>query len=510
MADNQTKKERLAAEKAAQDKEMAKYRTIGIITAVFIVLALALIIFVNSNVIYTAFPAVTVGGKNYSAAEVNIAYVTEYNSYYSQIVNYVGEDYAAQFMPSTTESLKTQVYSESTGETWYDFFKGRAIESLKNYTALEAEAKKEGYTLSEEGKQSVEDELASLDTYIELYRTTYNTDYLQYLYGNGANRDIVKRFLELQALAGEYYTKISNEKTYSDAELDAKYAESADDYDYYTYTVESVAANVQAAGESATQAEVDAAMAEAKTEAESTVSTLTAENSTTTQGTYLSDAYKEWLTSADRKSGDTAVFAYGESAEDSTHGYYAIRFESRDNNNYTSKNVYFLAVSDLEVNEDDFEKDENGEIKDTEAYEAAQQAAHEGGVKHAEEILEAWNAGRYDTAEALAEAFADYTDLSRALENVGKNDISDEVNEWMFDSSRKAGDAEIFEISGSTYVFIFTGDGETYSHSLVESELRSEDMEAWSNSLTESLTATEGWAARFIGDVYMERQAANS
>ena len=90
MADNQTKKERLAAEKAAQDKEMAKYRTIGIITAVFIVLALALIIFVNSNVIYTAFPAVTVGGKNYSAAEVNIAYVTEYNSYYSQIVNYVG------------------------------------------------------------------------------------------------------------------------------------------------------------------------------------------------------------------------------------------------------------------------------------------------------------------------------------------------------------------------------------------------------------------------------------
>ncbi|MBQ6756319.1 MAG: hypothetical protein IJP43_05180 [Oscillospiraceae bacterium] len=510
MADTQTKKERLEAEKAAEKKEMAKYRTVGIITAAFIVLALALIIFVNSNVIYNGIPAVTIGSKSYSAAEVNIAYVTEYNSYYQQIVNYVGEDNAAQFMPSTTESLKTQVYSETTGETWFDFFKGRAIESLKNYTALEAEAKKTGYTLSEEGKQSVENELASLDSYIELYKTNYNADYLQYLYGNGATRDIVKRFLELQALAGEVYNNKSDSLTYSAADLDAKYAETADDNDFFTYTIETVAAAVEAAGETATQAEVDAAMAAAKAEAEEAAKSLTAENATTTQGTYLSETYKEWLTSADRKSGDTAVFAYGESADDSTHGYYAVRFESRDDNNYTAKNVYFLAIADLEVNEDDFEKDENGNVKDTEAYEAAKKAAHEGAQVRAEEVLDAWKGDTYDTPAALAEAFSEYTSLSRELENVGKNDISDDVNAWIFDSSREEGDAEIFEISGTTYVFIYTGDGDTYAHSLIESTVRSEDMEAWSNSLMESLTATEGWAAKYIGDVYMEKQAANS
>lgn len=84
------------------------------------------------------------------------------------------------------------------------------------------------------------------------------------------------------------------------------------------------------------------------------------------------------------------------------------------------------------------------------------------------------------------------------------------MNAWIFDSSREEGDAEIFEISGTTYVFIFNGDGDNYAHSLIESTVKSEDMEAWSNSLMESLTATEGWAAKYIGDVYMEKQAANS
>lgn len=511
MADTQTKRERLAAEKSAQDKEMAKYRTVGIITVVCVILAVALIIFVNSNVLYNGFAAVTVGTKNYSAAEVNIAYVTEYNNYYQQIVNYVGEDYASQFMPSTSESLKTQMYSESEGTTWFDFLKSRALETLKSYTAIEAEAKKANYTLSDEGKASVENELSTLDNYTEMYKTNYNADYLSYLYGNGATRDLVKRYLELQALASEFYNNKADSLTYSTEELDAKYAETADDNDYITYVLSNVPAELETKTEgSYTQEEIDTAMQIAKAEAQLAAGDLTDEGALTDQGRNISDTYKEWLTSADRKAGDISVFAYGESAEDASHGYYAVRFVSRDDNNYTAKNVFFLAVNDAEVDESSFEKDADGNVIDSEAHDAAHEAAHEGALARADEIVEAWKAGTYDKADALAEAFSDILSGSRELENMGRNDIDKEVADWIYDSSRKAGDAQKFDLNGTAYVFVFEGDGDNYAHSLIESTIKSEAMDAWNTSITEGLTVTEKWASRFVGDVYMEKQAANS
>lgn len=139
-------KERRKIQEERKEKRRKKwYLAIGIVVVVLI----AGLLFFDSGVLQRRLPALQVGDKSYSAAELDYYYYSGYNSYSS---------YAAYYGLDTSKSLKDQeIYS---GTTWYDYFRDNAKNTLTNVAILIQEAEKADYSLSEEGKKTVEKKFA--------------------------------------------------------------------------------------------------------------------------------------------------------------------------------------------------------------------------------------------------------------------------------------------------------------------------------------------------------------
>ena len=131
----QSKAER---EEKRHQEERADRRTMALYTLVGVVVVIAAVVLLvwNSGILQRTLTAVEVDGVKYTAADVEFYY----NSTYNQIVNtYTSQYYTAPF--DTSVSTKDQVYDEETGETWYDYLMGAALDSLTHDTALAKQAR---------------------------------------------------------------------------------------------------------------------------------------------------------------------------------------------------------------------------------------------------------------------------------------------------------------------------------------------------------------------------------
>ena len=139
------------------EKSKAKlYWAIGIIAAV---LAAALLIW-NSGIFVKGSTAATVGDKEYSVAEVGYFYETIKNNTVSQARTYASMGIDMGYDPDL--SPQEQFYNEEEGVTYADYFLDNALLQLQNVTILCSEAEAEGYTLSEEGQQSIQENMDAL------------------------------------------------------------------------------------------------------------------------------------------------------------------------------------------------------------------------------------------------------------------------------------------------------------------------------------------------------------
>lgn len=502
-----TDKKTLALEKEAKEKRRQKRRwTLGTI-GVF--LLIALILFLNSNVLFKT-TALTVGDEDYSASEMSYYYASQYYYWANQYGSY-----ASLFGLDTSGGIngldKQACAMAGEGMSWRDYFLQAAEDELIQEKALRDYAAQNGITLDQEDLDTVESSFEGLDDYARAQGYASADKFFAANYGTGVNTDMVRQAYRSSALASKALTSYSESLEYSQAELKEQYAGYNGEQDYFDLAYYYVAAEkTDVAGEDGeTTQEV---LPEALTAAEETakaiqaaydkaegedfaarldqavaaeVADASANHSTSTQGSGINAAYKDWVMDAARKAGDSTVTMDG-----SENGYYVVVYIGRENNDYSLAQVRHILIK--------AEADADGNY--TEEAKAAAKA-------RAEEILAEYEAGEKteESFAALAEQYSEDTGSNTnggLYDSVIKGQMVEEFNDFCFSGHKPGDTAIVYGESGSYagyHVMYYVGEGENYAQAIARSDLMNQAVSQWLSELTEAYTTSTGFGLRLVG-----------
>ena len=174
-------------------------------------------------------------------------------------------------------------------------------------------------------------------------------------------------------------------------------------------------------------------------------------------------AFAEWMQDASRKAGDSTVY------EQEDAGYYVVLFQSRETEEYNTVNVRHILVQAEDT-------DGDGTISDEEKAAAEEKM---------NDIKAEWEAGE-QTEDAFAALANEYSEDPGSntngglYENVYKNQMVAEFNDFCFAEGRKAGDVDVVYNENTGYHLIyFVGEGMAYTDYVAQNLLRSEDFSSW-------------------------------
>ena len=484
------------------------YTVVGIICVVFA----AFLLIWNSGLLQRNLAAVTVNGVKYTAADVQYYFNTSRNS---TITSYYLMTYTYPF--DTSISLKDQVYDQESGQTWYDYLMEQTMDAISVSTALAAEAKAAGYTMSEETQKSVDDHLADLEMEWIGSGVSSRDAYLRAQYGSFITYDRYKELLTQDALASDYAASVQEGFTYTDADYQAYYEEHKDELDTFTLTQFTFRAQAETTDEEGNELELteeeeeaalEEAKAEAKAEAEELMARLEAGEdpetlaeayedtlyshsvSTGVLGRNLSTAYSDWAREADRQAGDITLADYGSGT--SYHYYYVVRFEGRQLDETPTANVRHILIK--------AETDEGAEEPTQEQIDAAHDAA--------QALLDQWKAGEAteDSFAALAQTDSDDTgsaeDGGLIADISASSGLVQPFKDWALEPGRQPGDTGLVESDYGWHIMYYVGDGEpdwilnaTYG---ADAALRAESYEAWQEEAAQDYEPVAGMGLRFV------------
>lgn len=347
------------AKKEADKKK--KQRTKWIIVGVALVIFFAFAIYLNSGALYRSLDALTVkntevtvgdttisvGERGFSVAECNYVYHMQYIS----LMNTYGDYASTLFKLDTTKPLDEQTCplnkEGKENYTWDQYFRDATRSQLKQLAAYEAYAGQHDIKLDDDDLKEIDDTIASIAETAKKNNYGSVSKFLAANYGRGCNESVARAIMELQTLAGKVQTSITDAETYTAEQLAEKYDSVKDSYDKFTYSYYLVAAELPEHEHSEDEDEhahepTDEAKAAAKATAEEILAKLSdgtsladaakavvtdaeVKEQTDLAGSSVETALSEWIKSADRKAGDTAVV-------DSDTGSYVVVFTKRDNN----------------------------------------------------------------------------------------------------------------------------------------------------------------------------------
>ena len=492
---SQREQKKLQEERQARRSTIV-YTIVGIVCVVF---AAALLVW-NSGILQRTLPAVTVNGVKYTAADVQYYFNTNRDSIMNLYYTYT---YSYPF--DTSESLKNQVYDETTGQTWYDYLMEQTLDTISATTAVAARAQAEGYTMSEEAQASLDEALSSLETDWIRAGLSSRDAYLRAIYGSYITYDRYKELLTQDMLASDYANSIQNGFTYTDEDYQDYYEEHKDELDTLVLTQFTFRAQVQTTDEDGndlelTEEETAAALEEAKTEvkaqAEELMSRLEAGEdpetlaeeyadslssnsiSSQTQGSLVNSNYSEWALDAARQEGDITLAEY----ESGTTNYYycVVRFEDRYLDETPTANVRHILIS--------AETDEGADEPTQEQLDAAQ--------AEAQALLDQWAAGEAteESFAALAETNSD--DAGSASDGGLISDISansslvESFRDWALDPSRQPGDTGLVQSDYGWHIMYYVADGDpAWIVETADPALRGEDYTAWEDEAVQGYEA---------------------
>ena len=470
------------AEKKTPGWKIALYWVLGIV----FVIAFAAVLLLNSNFFARHTTAVTVGSHKLSPAMTDIYYSSSYANFYETY-----GDYISMFFDTDTP-LKDQVYDESTGKSWSDYFMDDAKQSMVWAYTLYDKAVEEGYKLTDDEKSTIDAYVDSFKAAAESYGFSSVNGYLAAYYGNGVNEKIYRDFLKVQLLATDYYSDKVAGFSFTDADKSAFYAEHAENYDTITLEYSYISGNVESKTETdedgnevtvdPTDEELDAAMEAAKAKAEEILAgghdameeyDLRPVNDYTksTLSYLIPSEASDWAFDSARQEGDMELF-------ESASAYYVVRYLSRNNNDYLTKNIRLIQITPATA---ETVNDADGN-KDTEATEAAQEANNSVAKAKAKSVFEEWQDGdaTEDSFIALVEQYSDGELADGGLyENITNGEITTEVSEWLYDEGRRAGDCQYFTGYDTCYIVYLLGDGLNCQSVLVEDDIVSDAYTTW-------------------------------
>lgn len=471
-------------QKRKEEKEKEKKEE-RISTAVGIVFLVALVCLVASFPIRTYLAThetyVVINGEEVNKVEFDYVYNTSKNNYITQYGSYL-----SYFGLDTSKDLSTQMYSETL--TWKDYFEQNAVESLKQNKALMAEAKAAGFTY---------DTTDEYNTFKETIKTSAaaagvsDKEYVRSIYGSYATMGRIEEYVKNDMVMNAYYQKLQEDNDPSDDEVQSYYEENKATYDSVDYRLTTIEADLPTepteladpveetaadttgstdgtAATDSTQdtayqpsdAEIAKAMEDAKVLADDAEQTVAKdgeahENEKKSSVNYL---ISDWLFDDARKAGDTTVIT-----NDNSHCYYVVAFEKRYLDETPSADVRVIIPTE----------DKTGE-----------------------EILEEWKNGAA-TEDSFAELCKKYTQDTSAVENGGlfeqvtKTGMTEELSNWIFDSSRQAGDTVAITVSDSTYVLYYIGQDQPEWKINIKNTLVSDTMSQHMQDITADVTVED-------------------
>ena len=382
------------AEQQAAKRRGTLYAVLGVVIAVLVVILLVW----NSGILQRGTTAASVGGRDYNVTDV--AY------YYYAAMNQESQNYLSSFNPQ--EDARTQYVDEAQTQSYYDKFLNEAMESMASVAALENAAAADGYTLTAEDRQAVEDNIASMKSAARQYGYDYS-GFLKANYGRYMTPSAYKTCLERNALANGYSMSIRAAQEVTDSELEAYYKENAaslDSYDYRTIYVDGTAPSAtdadgntvepteeeRTAALQAAKAQADrfAALVEEAADKEAEFIKLAPDYVTesrkanyeedpdyslakginggnlSSNAMYYGLTYATWLMEDGRKAGDVTVV-------ESSSGYYVVLFLDRYLEEGNTANIRHILVKAELTQEDDASTEDVDEsrIPSQEALDAA-------------------------------------------------------------------------------------------------------------------------------------------
>ena len=471
-------------QKRKEEKEKEKKEE-RISTAIGIVVLVALVCLVASFPIRTYLAThetyVVVNGEAVNKVEFDYQYNLTKNNYITQYGSYL-----TYFGLDTSKDLSTQMYSDTL--TWQDYFEQNAVESLKQNKALMAEAKAAGFTY---------DTTDEYNTFKETIKTSAASagisekEYVRSIYGSYATMGRIEEYVKNDMVMNAYYQKLQEDNAPSDDEIQSYYEENKATYDSVDYRLTTIEADLPTepteladpveetaadttgttdgtAATDSTQdtayqpsdAEIAKAMEDAKVLADDAEQTVAKdgeahENEQKSSVNYL---ISDWLFDDARKAGDTTVIT-----NDNSHCYYAVAFEKRYLDETPSADVRVIIPTE----------DKTGE-----------------------EILEEWKSGAA-TEDSFAELCKKYTQDTSAVENGGlfeqvtKTGMTEELSNWIFDSSRQAGDTVAITVSDTTYVLYYIGQDQPEWKINIKNTLVSDTMSQHMQDITADVTVED-------------------
>lgn len=471
-------------QKRKEEKEKEKKEE-RISTAIGIVVLVALVCLVASFPIRTYLAThetyVVVNGEAVNKVEFDYQYNLTKNNYITQYGSYL-----TYFGLDTSKDLSTQMYSDTL--TWQDYFEQNAVESLKQNKALMAEAKAAGFTY---------DTTDEYNTFKETIKTSAASagisekEYVRSIYGSYATMGRIEEYVKNDMVMNAYYQKLQEDNAPSDDEIQSYYEENKATYDSVDYRLTTIEADLPTepteladpveetaadttgttdgtAATDSTQdtayqpsdAEIAKAMEDAKVLADDAEQTVAKdgeahENEKKSSVNYL---ISDWLFDDARKAGDTTAIT-----NDNSHCYYAVAFEKRYLDETPSADVRVIIPTE----------DKTGE-----------------------EILEEWKNGAA-TEDSFAELCKKYTQDTSAVENGGlfeqvtKTGMTEELSNWIFDTSRQAGDTVAITVSDTTYVLYYIGQDQPEWKINIKNTLVSDTMSQHMQDITADVTVED-------------------
>lgn len=521
LAQGLTQKQRqeLKEQQAAKRKAVL-YTVIGVVIAVLVVILLVW----HSGIFQRRATALSVGGRDYSVTDVDYyfysAMQTEY--YYASMFG------LATFDPSA--DLHTQYVDEEETQSYYDYFMEQATTQLTEAAALENAAAEEGYTLTDEDKAAVDEEISSLKTSAEQNGYPNFETFLKNNYGKYMTASAFKTCVERAKLVSSYKTAYSDKQEVTTEDLEAYYEENAatlDSYDYRYILVDgSVPTTTDEEGNTVepTEEETAAAMQAAEVQANEFADAVKAAEDKSaafgelapeyvseaskdsyaedpdrslyegTVGSNLNSTFGSWLQEDGRTAGDVGVV-------EASSGYYVVLFLDRYRNEDPTADIRHILIKAETAEEDDpaTEDVDESTVPTQEALDAAK--------AEAEKLMAEWEAGD-KTAESFGELANANSDDPGSNTNGGlyENVYEGEFtifDSWLFGESHQPGDVTLIENTNSGQqgwcVVYYQNENVPVWQTTADSSIRSQRVTDWMDSLTEGLEAVQGSGAKYVG-----------
>lgn len=485
-----------AKKKEAKNKTAKK--TIITIVVIVVVIALIFAIVWNSALFYTGVNALSIGNWKYNAAEYNYFFNNRLYANYETIYNTYG-DYTYLLL-DLNKPLTEQDYSEE--QTWAERIKEETLDRMQQLSMLNDAAAAEGWKLSPEQAQEVQTAVDSVKSSAANIGYSLKA-YLNAYYGKYLTEDLFRELVTKETIAKYYAIEQIDRLSFTDEELDARYAENASDYDlvtYYGYTASGAADEENGIDE-------DTAMNRAYEAATAIAGAATEESFAELVYNYAPDDYKDlykdpdycrhenvppanlagdagkWLTDPAREYGDTTVI-------ENDNGYSVYMYVESNDNSYELRSfrvLLCLAATDGDT----------GTVT-TDTVAAAK--------SEADAFYADWLAD--PTEDHFAQLCTANSDDTRTNANGGLyTDVSmgylDEgLEAWIFDEARQPGDTDIIYCSNTSYtgyhIVYYVGEGERYDRTIARSLMETDWSENWRASNEAAYPISTGFGFGFV------------